>query len=223
MIVGAQGLQLNKYEIDALVAFAGKELIYSQAYLRSSGEYFHVYTSNGEQAIEGYNMADSAVPDGEWVIKIAHLQAVSKHLGGERTALFRLDAAKIQEAEILDPEAGRLLTVQFHHVELGKQPFLPGIDKIFQLPRASRVQACMTLAASKLATLKKLASAAGRDAVDIYLPKEAHQPVCFRVDADTRWTAVIMPVLGHIEGDQTVSADMRQEDALASLFDQVEL
>lgn len=199
-----QGLHLNKAEITALLEFTptnddSTEMAGVQFRVDNDGVW--AYATNMASAVKAAGSQDRHDP-GEWQVHRDFLDSVKRVLGAKETACFRFEPGKIRWVRIVrhdEPgdEGVEVSRLQPSDDVVKSQLSLPDLHaglRSWIAARKGRSVGVLAVQACFLASIDKVAKAAGKNSAAVHMPTSAKQRAIVQIKGATLWTVAIMPV-----------------------------
>lgn len=213
MQVTKEGIEINKAELTALLAFAGKEQ-YSTVRFRvpPRGGRLTATATDGSRLVHA-KAHEPAEEDtgfaGDWGVPAEHLEGAKRALGAGEVCVLQVKKHHMDRAVIRDVVSGRQQSTVVFPEAADTQTSFPAVDQI--TPVENLKGSWFAVQGRFLRDLNVLSRACGKHPITLHPPKDPIKPFGFSARGDTAsWQGVIMPV--EVVGPGDYSIDDEDDD-----------
>ena len=203
------GIECNKAELNALLAFTGDDMKFATVRFRVNGSAKLVAAAtDGKRAVEVTASSDGA-EKGEWTFDRTFIESVRRVLDdGETIAVLEVHQRGANKAVIKGIESGDKRTeIKCPADSVSTQISMDDIHNVLG-GAVSEKGSWFALNAFYLSDVQAVAKAAGKCPVSIFPPKDPRAPILFEARcADGSWRGVVMPVPVVGPGDEADTED----------------
>lgn len=224
-----QGIELDKLELQALIAFTGDMERHDGVHFRVSAASTEtrlrmvVTATDGHRLVEVEAHADEDALEGEWAVAKELLQSCQKELVKDSLCILRVERAGLRKARIVMVEDNK--TVMSLECPREAASTQISMDTILEISRTVRRERRLSgswfaVQGSYFAEFQLVSKACGIMPVSVYPPVGPDSPIGFEVQGvGGKWTGVLMPVrvIGPGEGldEDVAEAVANMRDVLA--------
>ena len=192
----SQGLALTKLEITALLEFCGRDREQPQlcnvTFCVSEGR-CRAYATTGMRSLEADNACEEGT-NGEWSVSRWFLAQGKQLLGKDQILRLKFSHASLHSATV-EQDGKEVASLGWPEDAASAQASFPSeASQRIRLPPARRkVARSATFDPDNLAPLSAMSRACGSARVDWFAPSSPTDPVYFRCESETTWTAIVLP------------------------------
>jgi hypothetical protein len=198
------GIEANKAELNALLAFTGDDMKYATVYLRVNGAGKLIASAtDGKRAVEVTATAEPGAERGEWTFDRTFIESIRRVLdAGETIAVIEVNQKGASKAVIKGIESGdRRTEIKCPTGHVSTQITMDNIHDVLGKTEANG--SWFAINALYLSDIQAVAKAADKCPVSLFPGQTPDAPLTFEArSAEGAWRGVVMPVTVIGPGDQ---------------------
>jgi hypothetical protein len=202
MLATKKGIEINREELWALLAFTGDGEQHSCVHFRVNGSAkLEAAATDGKRSVECVAPSENAVP-GEWAIDAEFLELCRNACDApEKSILIRLSSAGVRDAHVVSKDGEVIAPIGWHRAASTSQVTMTDVITGLRVPADGKHTGswCAIDPAAALRGLSRVRVAADDCPITIYPPSEPTAPLHFECRSDRgHWKGAIVPerVLG---------------------------
>lgn len=196
MQITKEGIEINREELSALLAFAGNERIPNVRFdVRRSGAKLRAHATDGHRMIVG--TSHEAAPEGvqgEWMIPADHLVACKRAVASDEVCVLVIRRGNIGRAILRNAETGQISSTIVFPENASTQMTFPNVEII---PMVKNLNGSwFAVQGTFLRDFGLVSKAVGKHPITLYPPIDpAIDAIGFESRGETvTWEGVVMPV-----------------------------
>lgn len=220
-----QGIELNRAELTALLAFTGENIPYSCVHfaVAAGSKKLAASATNGHRACDVVSqIEDDAATVGEWAVDREFLETCKRALAKGQICKLQVTPTGLKSAVIVEVESGQQRgTIGWPHDAASTQM---SIEKIRSVTRIDRRLSGSWFAvnAAYLRDMALMSAACGGQPVTVYPPADSISLIFFEASGyEAQWSGFVMPVRVDAPGEREAegSDEPREKDAIEQAFE----